>query len=46
MLRIVDAPNAHLALAPFRWDRLPATAGEGAMDWAELAAAESHGVLL
>ena len=44
MLGIIDAPDAHLALAAsFLWDCLPATAGEGAVDWTELVSAESHG---
>jgi len=42
---IVDAPDAQLTLMPFLWDCLPATAGEGAMDRAELTSTESHGVL-
>jgi hypothetical protein len=46
MLGIIDAPDTHLALASFLWDCLPATAGEGAVDWAELVLAESHGILL
>jgi len=32
MLRVLDAANAHLALASFSLDSLPATAGDGAMD--------------
>jgi len=46
MLRIVDAPDAHLALASFLWDCLPATAGKGAVNWTELVSAESHIILL
>jgi hypothetical protein len=46
MLGIVDAADTHLALASFLWDCLPATAGEGAVDWAELVLAEAHGILL
>jgi hypothetical protein len=46
MLRIINTADAHLALASFLWNCLPATAGEGAVDWTELISAESHGVLL
>jgi len=46
MMGIVDAPDTHLALPSFRGDCLPATAGEGAVDWTELVAVESHGILL
>jgi len=45
MLEIVDTADAHRALASFLWDCLPATAGEGTMDWTELVLAESHGIL-
>ena len=31
VLRVLDAANAHLALASFSLDSLPATAGHGAM---------------
>jgi hypothetical protein len=46
MMRVFDAPNAHLALALFSWDCLSSAAEEGAMKWAALIPAESHGVLL
>ena len=46
MLRIIDAADTHLELASFLWDCLPATAGDGAVDGAELFWAESHGILL
>jgi hypothetical protein len=46
VLRIIDAPDAHLVLTSFLWDCLPAAAGYGAMDWTELVSAESHEVLL
>lgn len=46
VLRIVDAPDAQMPLTLFLWDCLPATAGEGVMDWTELVSAESHGILL
>jgi hypothetical protein len=46
MLRILDTPNSHLALAPFSWDCLSSTAEEGAVDRTGLIPAESHGGLL
>jgi hypothetical protein len=46
MMWIFNAPNTHLALALFSWDCLPATAVEGAVDWAELFSTESHDALL
>ncbi len=46
MMLIFNAPNAYLALAFFFWDCLSSTAGERAVQWAELIAAESHGFLL
>jgi hypothetical protein len=45
MMRVFDAPNAHLALALFSWDCLSPTAETGAVDRAELVLMESHGVL-
>jgi hypothetical protein len=42
---ILDAPNAHLALALFSWDYLSSTAGERTVKWAQLITAESHGFL-
>jgi hypothetical protein len=45
VLGILNAPDAHLALASFLWDCLPATAGEGAVNWTELVLAESHIIL-
>ena len=46
VLRIVDAPDAHLVLTSSLWDCLPATAEEGAVYGTELVSAESHGILL
>ena len=46
VMRVFDAPNAHPTLALFFWDCLSAAAGERAVQWAELIAAESHGFLL
>jgi hypothetical protein len=43
MMRVFDAPNAHLALALFSWDCLSSAAEEGAVKWAALIPAESHG---
>ena len=43
VLGIVDAADTHLTLTSFPWDCLSATAGEGAVDRAELVSAESHG---
>jgi hypothetical protein len=40
---ILDAPNAHLALALFSWDYLSSAAGERTVKWAQLITAESHG---
>jgi hypothetical protein len=45
-MRVFDAPNAHPTLALLFWDCLSAAAGERAVQWAELIAAESHGFLL
>jgi hypothetical protein len=46
-MRVLDVPNAHLAL-PFlsRNCFLPAATEARAMKWAQLIAAESHDVLL
>ena len=44
MMRVFDAPNAHLALALFSWDCLSSAAEEGAVKWAALIPAESHGI--
>jgi hypothetical protein len=41
-MRVFDAPNAEPTLALFFWDCLSAAAGERAVQWAELIAAESH----
>jgi hypothetical protein len=46
VLGIVNESHAQLSLTPFFWDSLPATAGEGAVNWTELVLAESHGILL
>jgi hypothetical protein len=46
VMRVFDAPNAHLALASFFWDCLSSTTKTGAVDRAELVLVESHGVLL
>jgi hypothetical protein len=45
MMRVFDAPNAHLALALFSWDYLSAAAGERTVKWAQLISTESHGFL-
>ena len=45
VLRIVDAPDAHLTLTSFLWDCLSAAAGHRAVDWTELVSTESHGIL-
>jgi len=45
MMRIFNAPNAHLALALYSWNFLSSTAETGAVDRAELVLMESHGVL-
>lgn len=42
MERVVNAADAHLALAPFLWDLLSSAAEVGAVDRAELIATESH----
>jgi hypothetical protein len=39
---VFNAPNAHLALAPFSWDLLSSVAGEGVVKRAQLITAESH----
>jgi len=46
MMRIFNAPNAHLALALFSWYCLSAAAEERSVKWTQLIAAESHDVLL
>ena len=46
MMRIFNAPNAHLALASFSWDCFSAAAEERTVNRAQLITAESHGVLL
>jgi hypothetical protein len=46
MLRVLDPPDAHLALALFSWDLLSSAAEVGAVNRAELIPAESHEVLL
>jgi hypothetical protein len=46
MMRIFDAPNAHLALASSPWDCLSATRETGAVDRTKLVLSESHSVLL
>jgi hypothetical protein len=46
MMRIFNAPNAHLALALFSWYCLSAAAEEGVVDWAQLVPTESHDALL
>ena len=46
MMRVFDAPNAHLALALFSWDYLSAAAGERTVKRAQLIPVESHDVLL
>ena len=46
MMRVFNASNAHLALAPFSWDCLSSAAEVGAVDRAKLIPAESHGCLL
>ena len=43
VMLILDAPNAHLALALFSWDYLSSAAGERTVKWAQLITAESHG---
>ena len=42
VMRIFNAANAHLALAPFSWDLLSSVAGEGVVKRAQLITAESH----
>jgi len=42
MMRVFDAPNAHLALALFSWDYLSAAAGERMVKRAQLIPVESH----
>ena len=46
MMRIFNAPNAHLALASFSWDCFSAAAEERTVNRAQLITAESHEVLL
>ena len=46
MMRIFNAPNAHLALASFSGDCFSAAAEERVVDWAQLVPTESHDVLL
>ena len=43
---ILNAPNAHLALAFLFRDCLSASAGERTVKWAQLIPVEPHGVLL
>jgi hypothetical protein len=45
VMRIFNAPNAHLALALFSWVLLSSAAEVGAVDRAKLIPAESHDVL-
>ncbi len=45
MMRIFNAPNAHLALASFSRDCLSSTAETGAVKWTELIFPKSHGDL-
>jgi len=44
MLLIFDAPDTHLSLSFLLWNSLPAAAGEGAVDRAELTTTGSHEV--
>jgi hypothetical protein len=46
VMRIFNAPNAHLAMALFSWDLLSSAAEVGTVNRAELIPAESHGVHL
>jgi hypothetical protein len=46
MMRIFNAPNAHLALASFSWDCFSSAAEERAVNRAQLVPTESHDVLL
>jgi hypothetical protein len=46
MMRVFNAPNAHLALAFLFRDCLSAAAGERTVKWAQLIPVEPHGVLL
>jgi hypothetical protein len=46
VMRVLNAPNAHLALAFLSRDCLSAAAGEGVVKRAQLITAESHDVLL
>jgi hypothetical protein len=46
VVRVFDAPNAHLALASFSRYRFPAPAEERTVKWAQLIPAESHDVRL
>jgi hypothetical protein len=46
MMRIFNAPNAHLALASFSWNCFSAAAEEGVVNWAQLVPTESHDALL
>ena len=46
VMRVLNAPNAHLALALFSWDYLSSAAGERTVKWAQSIPAESHDVLL
>jgi hypothetical protein len=45
MMGIVDAADSQLALASFFRDRFSAAAELGAVNWAQLISAESHGFL-
>jgi hypothetical protein len=46
VVRVFNAPNAHLALAFLFRDCLSAAAGERTVKWAQLIPVEPHGVLL
>jgi hypothetical protein len=46
VVRVFNAPNAHLALAFLFRDCLSAAAGERTVKWAQLIQVEPHGVLL
>jgi hypothetical protein len=46
VVRVFNAPNAHLALAFLFRDCLSTAAGERTVKWAQLIPVEPHGVLL
>jgi hypothetical protein len=46
MMRIFNAPNAHLARPFLSRDCFSAAAEEGVVDWAQLVPTESHDALL